>query len=116
MNNGELELNDVIAICSRAKLADHSMTFDSFGTDEPRIDTLEFLVRIGKEWEDAEAIVNSLTAADYVAGPVTHYDSNRKERKLWIFKKSAFGLRIYIKVLPYNKNRYIAVISFHEDR
>ena len=116
MNGNNLDLKDVVALCSRAKLADRSMTFDSFGTDEVRIDTMEFLYSIGKSIEDAEKIVNEIEIGDYVAGPCRHYDSNKKERLLWIFKKDAFGLKLYIKVLPYNKNRYIAVVSFHEDR
>ena len=116
MSDDSLKLKDVIAICSRAKLADGSMSFNSFGTDDVRIDTMDFLYSIGKTLEDAEQIVNAIEEKDYVDGPCKHYDDNKKERYLWIFKKDGFGMKLYIKILPYNKNRYIAVVSFHEDR
>lgn len=116
MSIDNIKLVDVVKICSRAKLKDGSMTFDSFGSDEVRVDTMEFLYSIGKTLEDAEEVVNGITVNDYHKGPLDHYDKNKNKHQLWIFKKQSFGLMLYIKIIPYNKNRYIAVVSFHEDR
>ena len=116
MSNENIKLVDVVKICSRAKLKDGSMTFDSFGSNEVRIDTMEFLYSIGKTLEDAEGVVNSIAVDDYYEGPLDHYDNNRNKHQLWVFKKQGFGLMLYIKIIPFNKNRYVAVVSFHEDR
>lgn len=116
MNDEELTKEDVVRICSNAHLFDGSMTFESFGTGEVRVDTQEFLYEHGLMLEDAEEVVNNLTVDDYYKGPKNHYDDNRRKHQLWEFKKNAFDMVIYIKVVPFNKNRYIAVISFHEDR
>ena len=115
MNDG-LTLDDVINICSRVSLDNGSLTFESFGTGEIRIDTLDFLYRHGLLLEDAQEIINDLKREDYFRGPTDHYDENKRNHKLWEFKKEAFGLRLYIKIIPFNKNRYIAVVSLHEDR
>ena len=116
MNDEEITLEEVIRICSKVHLIDETLSFDSYGTNEVRIDTMEFLYNIGKTLEDAEEVINNLTVNDYFRGPTNHYYINKRVHKLWEFKKVAFNMLIYIKVLPYNKNRCIAVISFHEDR
>ena len=114
--NDDLTLDEVVVICSRAHLADGSMTFDSYGSDDVRVVTLVFLYSNGLTLEDAEEVVNNITRNDYFRGPTDHYDQNRRVHKLWEFKKVAFNMMVYIKIIPYNKNRYIAVVSFHEDR
>lgn len=116
MNNESLTLIEVVDLCSKAKLKDKSMTFESYGTGEIRNDTQRFLFSNGLTMEDAEEVVNNITVNDYFRGPTDNYDKNKKPRQMWEFKKSAFGMLLYIKVMPFNKNRFIAVISFHEDR
>ena len=116
MTEEELSLEDVIKICSKVRLDNGSLTFDSYGPGEVRISTTEFLYSIGKTLEDAEEVINNLKVSDYFRGPTDHHDQNKRVHKLWEFKKIAFNMIIYIKIIPYNKNRYIAVVSFHEDR
>ena len=114
MNDEDLTVDQIVHICSHASLSKGTMTFDSYGTNNVRTGTLEFLANYGYTLEDAEEVVNSITRDDYDDGPIDNYDEMKKPRKLWIFKKSALGMRLYIKIIPFNKNKCIAVISFHE--
>ena len=66
--NDELTLEEVIKICSRVSLRDNSLTFESFGTGEIRMDTLDFLYSNGLLLEDAEKIINGLTKEDFLEG------------------------------------------------
>ena len=116
MSDEALELKEIVRICSSVSLDDGSLTFDSFGSSETRIDTLRFLTKMNKTLEDAEGVINSISETDYFRGPTDNYDPNRRKHQLWEFKKQAFGVLLYIKIIPYNKNRYIVVVSFHENR
>ncbi len=111
-----LTLLEVIKLCSSVKLKDGSLTFDSYGSDETRVDTMEFLYENNLTLEDAEEVINNLKPSDYRDGPIKNYDSYKKEKDLWVFKTNAFRKRIYVKLIPYRKDKYIAVVSFHEDR
>lgn len=112
----ELKVEEIVKICSRVSLNDGSLTFESYGTGEIRCDTQIFLLKHGLTLEDAESVINSLKVEDYYRGPLEHYDELKRKRDLWIFKKKAMNINLYIKLIPFNKNRYIAVVSFHEER
>lgn len=111
----KLSVKDIVDICSCVSLKDGSLNFESFGTGEIRYDTQLFLLKHGILLEDAERVINKLTVDDYYKGPLENYDEMKRKRELWIFKKEALGMDLYIKLIPFNKNRYIAVVSFHED-
>ena len=112
----KLTVEDIVNICSRVSLSDGSLTFESYGTGEIRYDTQEFLLKHGLLLEDAEKVINELKVEDYYAGPKENYDETKRKHELWEFKKRALEMDLYIKIIPFNKNRYIAVVSFHEDR
>lgn len=113
MDDDLLTIDDVIRICSCVKLEDKTLTFDSYGSDQPRYLTSDFLDLHGLIWEDAEQIINSLEKTDLLKGPIDHYIGERK-RKLWIFLKDFQGMKLYIKLLIYNKRRCVAVVSLHD--
>ncbi len=112
----KLEVEEIIKICSRVSLKDGSLTFESYGTGEIWCDTQIFLLEYGLTLEDAESVINSLKVEDYYKGPLEHYDELKRKHDLWIFKKKAMNMNLYIKLIPFNKNSYIAVVSFHEER
>ena len=116
VNEDDLTIDQVVKICSQASLKNQTMTFDSFGTSDVRYDTMDFLYAKALTLEDAENVVNQIKVEDYFEGPIENYDEERRKRKLWIFKKRALDMLLYIKIILFNKNRCIAVISFHEDR
>ena len=91
-----LTIDDVIYACSRAKLSDQTLSFDSYGSNEIRFDTINFLDSNGYTLEDAEKIINSLKKEELDKGPVDNNDVTRQKHKLWIFKKNYEGLKLYI--------------------
>jgi len=111
-----LSIDDVINACSRAKLSNNTLSFDSYGTSEVRFDTINFLDSKGYTLEDGEKIINSLKKEDLDKGPVDNKDPTRQKHKLWIFKKYYEGLKLYIKLLVYKNGRCVAVVSLHDDR
>lgn len=113
MDNMDLTINDVLHICSIVRLIDGTLCFDAYGTNDIRGKTILFLARKGILIEEAEKIINSLTINDFVEGPVDNYIAERAH-KLWIFLKKYKGIKIYIKLLIYNKRRNVAVISMHD--
>ena len=72
-----------------------------------------FLSSKGILIEEAEHIINNLAASDLIEGPVDNYIKTRKH-KLWVFLKKYKGMKLYIKLLIYNKRRNVAVISLHD--
>ena len=50
----ELTLQEVIKICSKVRLADKTLTFDSFGSNDLRISTEAFLDKHGFDVFDGE--------------------------------------------------------------
>ena len=62
---------------------------------------------------DAEKIINNLREEDYAEGPVDNYMDSSKP-KLWIFKKKHLNIKLYIKLMIYNKRRRVAVVSLHD--
>ena len=110
----ELTLQEVIKICSKVRLADKTLTFDSFGSNDLRISTEAFLDKHGFDVFDGERIINELTEKDYVKGPVDNYVRERKQ-KLWIFITNYRDLSVYVKLMVYNKRRCVAVISLHDN-
>ena len=113
MDNDDLTIYNVIQVCSKARLEDGTLCFDAYGTNDIRGKTLLFLESKGILIEEAEKIINSLTINDFVEGPVDNYIAERKH-KLWIFIKKYKSIKIYIKLLIYNKRRNVAVISMHD--
>ena len=108
-----LTIDQVIQICSNAHLSDGTLCFDAYGTNDIRGKTFLFLARKGILIEEAERIINALTINDFVEGPVDNYIAERTH-KLWIFLKKYKNMKIYIKLLIYNKRRNVAVISMHD--
>lgn len=113
MDDDLLTIDDVIMVCSCAKLEDETLSFDSYGSDQPRYSTSMFLEKHGLLWKDAEEIINNLKKEELVSGPIDNYIKDRN-RKLWIFIKSYKELKLYIKLLIYNKRRCVAVVSLHD--
>lgn len=107
-----ISIDQVILACSNAKLSDGTLMFNSFGSEQVRLSTQEFLDNNGLTLEDAEAIIHSLTINDFIKGPVDNYIKERKI-PLWIFKKKYNQFDLYIKLLVFNKRRCVAVISLH---
>lgn len=112
----EMSLEEIIELCSVVHLEDGTLQFTGYGSNELRYDTQAFLYKYGLTLLDAEKVINNLTNKDYHKGPLDHHNKNVNKHKLWIFKKEAFGMPLYIKLFAFNKNKCIAVISFHEDR
>ena len=112
----EMSLEEIIELCSVVHLKDDTLQFTGYGSNELRYSTQEFLYEHGLTIEDAEEVINNLTIDDYHEGPLDHYNKNMNKHNLWIFKKVAFEIPLYIKLFAFNKNKCIAVISFHEDR
>lgn len=93
--NSELELTlaEVIKICSKVRLADKTLTFDSFGSSDLRVSTEAFLDEHGFDVFDGERIINELQEKDFIKGPIDNYVRERKQ-KLWIFITNYRGLSI----------------------
>ena len=113
MDDANLTIDQVIHICSLVRLEDGTLCFDAYGTNDIRGKTLLFLASKGILIEEAEKIINKLTIKDFLEGPVDNYIAERTH-KLWIFLKRYKGMKIYIKLLIYNKRRNVAVISMHD--
>ncbi len=113
MDDETLTIDEVIKICSKSHLSDGSLCFDAYGTSDIRGKTLMFLSSKGILIEEAEHIINNLKADNLIEGPVNNYIESRIH-KLWIFLKKYKGMKLYIKLLIYNKRRSVAVISLHD--
>lgn len=113
MDNENITIEEVIKVCSNAHLKDGTLCFDAYGTSDIRGKTLLFLRSKNILIIEAERIINALTKEDLIKGPVENYISERLH-KLWIFMKKYKGMKLYIKLLIYNKRRNVAVISLHD--
>ena len=113
MSEDDLTINEVIIVCSKVKLSNGTLSFDSYGSNEFRRSTTEFLQKHQLLHIDAERMINALNEKDLYKGPIEHYNKERKHR-LWIFKKKYKSLKVYIKLMVYKKGRCVAVISLHD--
>lgn len=114
-NNEDMTVERVLEACSKAKLKDGTLTFDSFHSNIPRESTQDFMYKKGLILEDLEKTINGLNKDDYYLGPIDDVNTVRSH-KLWIFKKIEYGVRLYIKIKIINKWRCVVVVSFHEDK
>ena len=112
MNDDSLTINDVIKLCSRVKLKDGTLIFDSYGSSDTRSGTQLFLDSNELLLEDAEQIINNLKLRDFVKGPLPNDKPDRPP--IWVFKANHKLIYIYIKLMVFHKRRKIAVISFHD--
>ena len=113
MEDDTLTIDDVVQICSNVHLEDHTLSFDAYGTNDVRESTLDFMYRHGMDVLDCERIINNLKKEELVKGPVDNYLDASKP-KLWIFLKKYLGLKLYVKLMIYNKRRRVAVVSLHD--
>ena len=112
-NEVSLTVEEVVSICKKVKIDNHTLIFDSFGSNEVRIKTQEFMDNNDLDIYDCEKIINSLNVSELVAGPIDNYVPYRIN-KLWIFKHKHLEKYLYIKLLIFNKRRCVAVISLHK--
>ena len=113
MDDSNLTIDDVIQICSTVRVDNLTLSFDAYGKNDVRESTLNFLYRHGLDVLDGEKIINNLKKEELVKGPVDNYIDSSKP-KLWIFDKKYLGLKLYIKLMIYNKRRRVAVVSLHD--
>lgn len=113
MDDINLTIDEVIHIYSIVHIEDHTLSFDAYGKNNIRESTLGFLYRHGMDVLDGERIINNLKKEELVKGPVDNYLDPSKP-KIWIFNKKYLGLKLYIKLMIYNKRRRVAVVSLHD--
>ena len=113
MDNENITIEEVIEICSKARICDGTLCFDAYGTSDIRGKTLIFLYERNISLDEAEHIINTLTRNELTDGPADNYLADRIH-KIWIFLKKYKGMKLYIKLLIYGKRRKVAVISLHD--
>ena len=106
MDVDSLTLEEVISLVKKSKDENIQIL--------PREKNEEFMFANAITQCDAKDFIRSLSASDYIKGPVLDIDPNRKHY-LWIFKKYGFEKYCYIKLKVINGGKVVIVVSFHED-
>ena len=78
--------------------------------------TEHFIIENELSSSEIIAIIKSISADDYIKGPIPDNKENwRRKKPVWIFKKTYEGLKLYIKLKIFINNKHVYVVSMHED-